>query len=211
MKDKLLRNHICMDPQAIILPYFPLSIFLFPGEDIPLHIFEPRYKQLIEDARTQGITFAIPYVIDQDIQEFGCEVRLKEVVAEKPGGRMVIVVECVSVVHILSFHKKLEGRLYAGGSIERMACSDPVESEELLGLIENYMDQFDKDFLALDTQDVITRQEVMIALNLSSDDKYKFICMPDAFQKEGYLSGQLRYLGMIRKQETLLGNDFGLN
>jgi Lon protease-like protein len=200
-----------MDQQAIILPYFPLSIFLFPGEDIPLHIFEPRYKQLIEDARTQGITFAIPYVIEQDIQEFGCEVRLKEIVAEKPGGRMVIVVESVSLVQIDSYHQKLEGKLYAGGNIRRMPCSDPVESEELLGLIENYMDQFDKDFLTLGAKNVITRQEVMIALNLSSDDKYNFICMPDAKQKEGYLAGQLRYLGMIRKQETMLGNDFGLN
>jgi hypothetical protein len=73
------------------------------------------------------------------------------------------------------------------------------------------MDQFDKDFLSLDTKKAITRQEVMIALNLSSDDKYNFICMPDDFQKEAYLAGQLRYLGMIRKQENLLGNDFGLN
>lgn len=200
-----------MDQQTVILPYFPLSIFLFPGEDIPLHIFEPRYKQLIKDARTLGITFAIPYVIDQDIQEFGCEVRLKEVVAEKPGGRMVIVVECLSLVEILTYHEKLEGKLYAGGSVRRLPCSEPVESEELLGLIENYMDQFDKDFLRLDTQKVITRQEVMVALNLPSDDKYRFICMTDAFQQEGYLAGQLRYLGMIRTQETLLGNDFGLN
>lgn len=200
-----------MDQQAIILPYFPLSIFLFPGEDIPLHIFEPRYKQLIEDARTQGITFAIPYVIDQDIQEFGCEVSLKEVVAEKPGGRMVVVVESVAVVQIVSYHKKLEGKIYAGGSIHRMPCSNPVESEELRGLIENYVDQFDKDFITKDIKSIITHQDVMIALNLSSEDKYNFICMPDAKQKEAYLAGQLRYLVMIRKQETLLGNDFGLN
>ena len=200
-----------MEQPPVILPYFPLSIFLFPGEDIPLHIFEPRYKQLIEDARTQGISFAIPFVIDQDIQEFGCEVRLKEVVAEKPGGRMVIVVESMSVVQIINYNKKLEGKLYAGGTIRRMPCSDPVESEELLDLIENHIDQFDQEFLTMGAESVITRQEVMIALNLTSDDKYKFICMPDAVQKEGYLAGQLRYLGMIRKQETLLGNDFGLN
>lgn len=200
-----------MKPQTSILPFFPLSIFLFPGEDIPLHIFEPRYKQLIDDARTRGITFAIPYVINQDIQDFGCEVRLKEIVAEKAGGRMVIVVESVSLVEIESYHKKLEGKLYAGGSIRRLPCSDPVESEELLGLIEDYVDQFDKDFLTGSAKSAITRQELMIALNLSSEDKYNFICMPDAQQKESYLAGQLRYLKMIRKQETLLGNDFGLN
>src|SRR5210317_555201 len=97
-----------MSKNPAILPYFPLSVFLFPGEDIPLRIFEPRYKQLIEDARTKGITFAIPFVIDQDIQEFGCEVRLKDVVAENPGGRMVITVESVAVVKIISFSKQIE-------------------------------------------------------------------------------------------------------
>ena len=86
-----------MEQKSDILPYFPLSVFLFPGEDIPLRIFEPRYKQLIEDARNTGITFVIPYVIDQEIQEFGCEVSLLKVVAENPGGRMVITVQSLAV------------------------------------------------------------------------------------------------------------------
>ncbi len=213
MKYELLTFYIqCeMETKPEILPYFPLSVFLFPGEDIPLRIFEPRYKQLIEDARTTGITFAIPYVIDQEIQEFGCEVRLKEVVAENARGRMVVSVESLAVVKIISYTKQLEGKLYAGGSIRRMVCSDPVESEELIGLIQNYADHFDKEFLNCCDQSNVTRQEVLKALNLSSDDKYKFVCMSDGEEKEGYLIGQLQYLKMIRKQETLLGNDFGLN
>ncbi len=200
-----------MGQKPEIIPYFPLSVFLFPGEDIPLRIFEPRYKQLIEDARSHGITFAIPFVIEKDIQELGCEVRLKDVVAENPGGRMVITVESVAVVQIVSFSKQLKGKLYAGGIVKRLPCSEPVEREELKGLIANYSDQFDKDFLSCWDGSDITLQDVMKALNLSSDDKYNFICMHDGEQKEGYLAGQLRYLKMIRKQETLLGNDFGLN
>ena len=200
-----------MEQEHGIIPYFPLSVFLFPGEDIPLRIFEPRYKQLIEDAKTNGITFAIPFVIDQDIQEFGCEVRLKDVVAENPGGRMVITVESVAVVQIINFSKQLEGKLYSGGAIKRLPCSDHVESEELKDLIANYSDQFDKDFLTCCDGSDTTLQDVMKALNLSSDDKFKFVCMHDAEQREGYLAGQLRYLKMIRNQETLLGDDFGLN
>ncbi len=200
-----------MKSKPEILPCFPLSVFLFPGEDIPLRIFEPRYKQLIEDARSTDITFAIPFVINQEVQEFGCEVRLKDVVAENPGGRMVITVESLTLVQIISFSKQLEGKLYAGGSIRRLPCSDPIESQELIELIENYADQFDKDFLSCCDRTVITRQEVMKALNLSSEDKYKFVCMPNGNYKENYLAGQLRYLKMIRNQETLLGDDFGLN
>ena len=200
-----------MDQRAAILPYFPLSVFLFPGEDMPLHIFEPRYKQLIEDARTLGITFAIPFVIQQEIQAFGCEVRLKNVVAEKEGGHMVIVVESLAIVEITSYNKHLEGKLYAGGNILRIPCDDPIISRELMELISDYRDHFDQEFLNNPSHEIVALKDLIIALNLSSDEKYRFICMPDAEQKENFLSGQLRYLSMIRKQEALLGDDFGLN
>jgi Lon protease-like protein len=200
-----------MTQQTAILPFFPLSVFLFPGEDIPLRIFEPRYKQLIDEARTLGITFAIPFIIEQEIQELGCEVRLKDVVAENEGGHMVIVVESLAVVEITSYNKQLEGKLYAGGNIRRIPCDDPVISKELMELISSYKEQFDQEFLSTSSATLISRKDLIIALNLSSDEKFKFICMPDAEQREDFLTGQLRYLCMIRKQEALLGDDFGLN
>ena len=146
-----------MDQQIAILPFFPLSVFLFPGEDIPLRIFEPRYKQLIDEARTLGITFAIPFVIEQDIQEFGCEVRLKDVVAEKEGGHMVIVVESLAIVEISSYNKQLEGKLYAGGNVRRIPCDDPVISRELMELISSYKEQFDQEFLSTSSTTTISR------------------------------------------------------
>jgi uncharacterized protein len=201
-----------MNSKLAILPYFPLNVFLFPGEDIPLRIFEPRYKQLVEDAQKTGVTFVIPFVLSQEIQEFGCEVKLKEIIAENPGGRMVISVECLSIVQILSFSRQLEGKLYAGGTVTRLPESDPIESEELIRQIHEYKNCFDPDFLHYCKQSrLITHLDVVRALNLSSDEKYRFILMTEKIRKEGYLSGQLRYLEMIRKQEALLGDDFGLN
>ncbi len=178
---------------------------------MPLRIFEPRYMQLIEETRTSGDSFAIPYVIGKEIQEYGCEVRLKEVVGENSGGRMVITVEAISVVQIISFNKQLDGKLYAGGTVKRLPCSDPIESRDLFEIIKSYIDQYDDSFLSCCRLSTITRQDVMKALNLSSEDKYKFACMPDGNLKEDYLAGQINYLKMIRKQETQLGNDFGLN
>jgi uncharacterized protein len=200
-----------MHQRTEILPYFPLSVFLFPGEDMPLHIFEPRYRQLINEARTNGITFAIPFIIGQEIQEFGCEVRLKDVIAEKEEGNMVVVVESVSLVEIYSYNKQLEGKLYAGGTVNRIPCDDPIISKELMELISTYRNRFDPEFIRKKENASITRKDLIIALNLSSDEKFKFICMPDAEKREGFLSGQLRYLSMIREQEALLGDDFGLN
>jgi hypothetical protein len=206
-----MRSHDRMDPETEILPFFPLSVFLMPGEDIPLRIFEPRYKQLIEDIRGPDLSFVIPYVIDREIQQTGCEVKLKEVVAENPGGRMVIIVQSLSVVRILSYSRQLEGKLYAGGRIERMPCSDPVAGNELKVLINEYREHFDEEFPPCCGQGEITLQDVMKALNLPSEDKFRFVCMAGNLHKEAYLASQLRYLKMIRKQESLLGNDFGLN
>lgn len=200
-----------MDNKAEILPYFPLSVFLFPGEDIPLRIFEPRYRQLIEEVRSSGDSFVIPFVMDQEIQEFGCEVRLKEVVGENPAGRMVITVESIAMVQVITYDKQIDGKLYAGGTIKRLPCSEPVETEELLGIIKSYVDHFDTNFLSCCKLPAISREDVMKALNLSSEEKYKFMRLPDGRKKEAYLAGQIHYLKMIRKQETQLGNDFGLN
>ena len=200
-----------MQKKPEILPFFPLSVFLLPGEDLPLRIFEPRYMQLIGEVRTQGNTFAIPYVKGTEIQEFGCEVRRKEVVAENPGGRMVITVQSVAVIRVVNFKKKMDGKLYGGGAILRIPCSDPVESPELKSLIQEYRENFDHDFLSCCQQAGFTRQDVMKALNLPSDDKFRFISLPNGREKESFLAGQIRYLKLIRKQENQLGSDFAMN
>ncbi len=200
-----------MDKQSDIFPFFPLSLFLFPGEDIPLQIFEPRYKQLIADIRASDATFVIPYVAEQDVREFGSEVRLKEVVAENAGGRMVIIVESVAVVRVMSYINQMEDKLYAGGSVRRLPSSDPVVNKDLKILIKRYIDQFDDTFLNCCSYSDITHQELIKALNLSSRDKYQFICMENTTLKENYLASQLRYMEMIRTQESRLGNDFALN
>jgi len=49
------------------LPFFPLKSIFFPGETVPLHIFEERYKQLIKDCQKEAITFGIPVFINNGI------------------------------------------------------------------------------------------------------------------------------------------------
>ena len=200
-----------MSHELKILPFFPLSVFLLPGEDIPLRIFEPRYKQLIEEARMDGITFAIPFIIDSEIQDYGCEVKLKDVVAENPEGRMVVTVESVAVIKVVGFTKQLKGKLYAGGTISYPNASKLIENKKLMHLIMNYTDHFDQDFLSCADDSAITHYDLLKALNLSSKDKFSYILFDSLEQKENYLITQVRFLMMIRNQEQLLGNDFGLN
>jgi len=61
------------------LPMFPLELVAFPGEELPLHIFEQRYQQLIEDCEEERVTFGIPTYINKRL-EYGTEMELLKVV-----------------------------------------------------------------------------------------------------------------------------------
>ena len=58
------------------VPIFPLAIVVYPGEDLNLHIFEPKYKQLINECHDQKKPFAIPVVLESKMNELGSLVEI---------------------------------------------------------------------------------------------------------------------------------------
>ena len=99
------------------LPFFPLQSVFFPGETVPLHIFEERYKQLIHDCREEAITFGIPVYI-YDSMAYGTEVQLVEVVTTYESGEMDVVCVARQVFKVLTFDHRMEGKRYAGGVVQ---------------------------------------------------------------------------------------------
>jgi hypothetical protein len=113
------------------LPLFPLNIVAFPGEAVNLHIFEPRYRQLIADCLRDGSTFGIPSHVLNTI-ELGTEVKIVEVSNEYPDGRMDIKTQGLHVFHVEEFHNPWKDRLYAGGTVE---LKETIEDKDLTKLI----------------------------------------------------------------------------
>lgn len=99
------------------LPLFPLKSVFFPGETVPLHIFEPRYKQLIQDCRDEAITFGIPVFFNNRL-EYGTEVQLVEVVNTYEGGEMDVVCVARQVFKVISFEPQMGDKLYPGGDVQ---------------------------------------------------------------------------------------------
>ena len=99
------------------IPLFPLQSIFFPGETVPLHIFEERYKQLITDCRDEAITFGIPVFINNKM-EYGVEVQLVEVVSTYDSGEMDVVCVARQVFKLLAFEQSMSGKLYAGGIVK---------------------------------------------------------------------------------------------
>ena len=193
------------------LPFFPLNISLLPGEDIPLRIFEPRYKQLINECEEKKISFGIPYIKNGKVQNFGSECRVKQVVATNSNGEMVIVAEGITIFEVLSFEETMPDKLYGGGKIKLMNIDQEVHNPELLKLLIYYTDFMDPDFLKNVKGNEIRVSDVAKALNLSSEDKYQFIKLQEQGKQEQLLIGQMKYLNKLREQENLLKNDYFLN
>lgn len=111
----------------MFLPLFPLELVPFPGENIPLHIFEPRYKQLIGECRQTGGAFGIPSVVDGNVAEYGSKMKIIEVLRTYETGEMDIIAQAVGTFRILEFQENVPNRLYSGGEIEEIPsdASDP--------------------------------------------------------------------------------------
>jgi len=78
---------------AVLIPLFPLDVVLFPGTPLPLHIFEPRYKELIAECMAQNREFAVVRAVEQRLAEVGCTAEIVTVVKEYPDGRLDLVTE----------------------------------------------------------------------------------------------------------------------
>ncbi|MBE0654800.1 MAG: LON peptidase substrate-binding domain-containing protein [Bacteroidales bacterium] len=193
------------------IAFFPLNVFLLPGEDLPLRIFEPRYKQLINDCEENKMTFGIPYMMNRQIQSFGTEVLISQIIAKNSQGEMVIMVEGVSNFEMISFHDPASGKLYANGKVKDLKSDREICDNELLKMVIHYSENLDHEFLKNVKGNVIHLNDVAVALNLSSDDKYKYISIKGLSEREKFLKAQMMILLKLCEQEKLLNNDYYLN
>jgi Lon protease-like protein len=76
-----------------MLPLFPLDLVLLPGNPLPLHIFEPRYQELISECLDRRQHFGVVRAKDQELAEIGCTAEILTIVKKYPDGRMDIVTE----------------------------------------------------------------------------------------------------------------------
>lgn len=74
-------------------PLFPLGIVLLPGMVIPLHIFEERYKQMVNKCTENKQDFGMVYYSGNKMYDSGCSAEILEIITTHPDGRMDILIE----------------------------------------------------------------------------------------------------------------------
>jgi len=99
------------------LPLFPLNLVVFPDEKLKLHVFEPRYKQMMQECQEQKTTFGIPVYVDGKVKEYGTEMQLIAIEKVYSNGEMDIVTKGIRAFSLSSFNKKAIDKLYPSGEV----------------------------------------------------------------------------------------------
>ena len=107
-------------------PLFPLGIVALPTESVPLHIFEDRYRRMIEHCLEDGLEFGIVWLSDEELKQTGCACGIERVVERMDDGRLNILARGTRPFVLLERQDELA---YPAGVV--LFCEDePQEPDE---------------------------------------------------------------------------------
>lgn len=89
-----------------LLPLFPLEVVLLPGTPLPLHIFEPRYKEMIRECLTNSAPFGVVRAVEEGIADVGCTAEIITITKEYSDGRMDLICEGRNRFEVLELNRE---------------------------------------------------------------------------------------------------------
>lgn len=189
------------------IPVFPLAIVVYPGEELNLHIFEPRYKQLINDCKAAKKPFGIPPVINDKIGDLGTLVELVEITQVYDNGEMDIKTKGLEVFRILEIVKEVPEKLYNGAIVnypENATSSNPLLMQkviEIIGQLHTIL-KVNKSFSK--ENDQLRSYDVAHHAGLSLQEEYELLGLFHEMQRQEYLKQHLlKVLPIVAEMETL--------
>ena len=96
-------------------PLFPLGLVLLPSEMVPLHIFEERYRTMIDECLDGGTQFGIVWLSDAGLKDVGCTAEIARLIERLEDGRMNILVQGAQPFRLL---QRIEDLPYPAGDVE---------------------------------------------------------------------------------------------
>ena len=189
------------------IPIFPLEIVVYPGETLNLHIFEPGYKQLINDCIASKKQFGIPAVLNDKINEMGTLIEISEVTKIYDNGEMDIKTTGLEVFRVLEVVKELPEKLYHGAIVnypENSKTGKRVLMQKVIEAIRelHVLLKVDKTFLKPD--DELWSYDVAHHAGLSLQEEYDLLCLLHELQREEYLKQHLlKVIPVVAEMETL--------
>lgn len=175
-----------------LLPLFPLEVVLLPGTPLPLHIFEPRYKEMIGECLSKSAPFGVVRALEDGIAEVGCTAEIMTVTKEYPDGRMDLIAEGRKRFEVLELNQE---RSFLRAEV--LLIPDEPESiaeAERVRAIQLHLEILS---LAGAVQDLSAADQSMLSfylagsLPLDLDFKQKLLAMRSEKERIGAVAGYL--------------------
>ena len=193
---------------TVHLPLFPLGLVAFQGEKVNLHIFEPRYKQLITECFEEDKTFGIvPYLEGEDMQ-IGTEMNLIEISHIYDDGKMDIKTQGVRVFRIESFQTKMDDKLYPGGMVhfDVPVSTRPsiLEVQEVISLLEKMYDILGLELPFQGWDESYSLYEIGHKLGFSLSEEIHFLGLASEADRFEYTKAHLKkMIPVVEKMESI--------
>src|SRR5689334_21919553 len=176
------------------IPIFPLGIVVYPGEQLNLHIYEPRYKQLINECFNDKRPFGIPSVIEDRLQDFGTLVKIKEITTVHDNGEMDIKTKGGKVFRILEVIKEIPDKLYCGAIVNYPRNFKDIKQETVEKMVAAIRElhkllNVSKDFKKPDEE--LTSYDVAHHVGLTVQEEYELLNLMEERQRMEYLRRHL--------------------
>src|SRR5579871_941288 len=190
------------------IPVFPLGIVVYPGESLNLHIFEPPYKQLVNECHAEGKPFGIPTVIDNKLNEMGTLVRITEMVNVYDNGEMDIKTQGLRVFRVLEMIKSVPDKLYSGAIVNYPDNLEGPGKPELMEKVVNALRELHrllnitKEFHRPDAE--LVSYDVAHHAGMSLEEEYELLGLLREEQRQEYLKRHLaKVMPVIASMENL--------
>ena len=189
------------------IPIFPLGIVVYPGEQLNLHIFEPRYKQLINESYESKKPFGIPAVVDEKIMEMGTLVQVKEISQVYDDGKMDIKTEGLQIFRMLEMVPDLPDKLYSGAIVNYPDNKEKGNRTLMQGIVKGIKElhkllKIEKFFSKPD--DELWTYDVAHHAGLTIQEEYELLELLHEGQRQEYLKRHLiKVIPMLAEMELL--------
>lgn len=178
------------------LPIFELPLVLLPGEKVPLHIFEDRYKRMVGTALEQEEPFGIVLRDDDGARSIGCTARVDEV-ERLDDGRLNIVVSGEAPFKVLD---RFESPEFPAGEVELIAEEDvpPVDEQSASAAREAFAELAERatgERPDPDELDTASAYAIAARIELPAETKQRLLEMRDEDERMELLANALGAVG----------------
>lgn len=180
---------------------------VYPGEQLNLHIFEPRYKQLVAESIKEGKYFGIPAVINEQLAEMGTLVRVSELSKLYEDGKMDVRVEGLRVFKILEVIKEIPDKLYSGAIVnypDNIMNGDSSVMKMIIMGMKKIHEKIGAEKSFSKPEEEMISYDVAHHTGLSPEEEYRLLELMQEAQRQEFLKRHIaRVIPVMEEMEAL--------